>query len=383
MSKPKRQWIRLSAPMVSLLIHVGIFLVLLHTLGFRVLPRDETVEIEIVEAPDIDLDELVPLDPLDVPITETDIEPLAPEEVQDIVDVDEVTPPSLDELLPSLDSPLKLDVSALGADDATRNALTRRYGNRARENGLLGSYFNTVDFNGETFMRIDKTMNHQWELESPWPEYIDPETFSVIWTGRLTPSRSGTYTLYLLSDDGARLWINKDLVLDQWKEVERTSYEVKVEMLAGLSYDIKYAFCDVYQHAISKLEWSCEEAGIPRQLIPTENMWADGQYSRQLLVWNEQRGGGFPNRNLMRNPAQIADKPFSHIVNYENLDAEGLARLGLQDLARDFARFKESGRVPREATLPDMPPGQELETADERNLKAPEPDDDEITITIM
>lgn len=384
----KKQWIRLSGPMLSLMLHVGVVIILLHTLGFTIMPRDESLTLEIVEAPDIELDELIPLDPLDVPITETDVEPLAPEEVQDIVDVDEITPPSLDELLPSLDSPLKLDVSALGSDDLTRSALTRRYGNRAKENGLLGSYFNSVDFTGETYMRIDKTMNHQWEENSPWPDYIDPDTFSIIWTGRITPSRSGVYTLYLESDDGARLWINGKLMLDQFLEVSRTTYEVKLEMLAGLSYDIKYAFCDVYVHAISKLEWSCPEAGVPRQLIPTENMWADGQYSRQLLAWNEARGTGrsasFPNRNKMRNPAQLDEKPFSYLVNYQNLDRDGVLRLELDDnLAADFDRFKNGGRVPREAALPDMPPGQEMESAEERNEKAAQPDDDEITITIM
>jgi hypothetical protein len=383
MSK-RRQWIRLSGPMLSVILHVVVILVLAHTIGYTMLQQDEAMTMEIVEAPDIDLEELVPLDPLDVPLDPTDnVEPLAPEDVQEIVDVDDVAPPSLDDMLPSLDSPLRIDAASLGVDAGTRSALTRRYGNRARENGLLGSYFNQIDFNGETYMRIDKTMNHQWEENSPWPEYIDPETFSVLWTGRLVPSRSGRYTLYLLADDGARLWINGDLVLDQWKEVERTSYEVQLDMLAGLSYDIKFAFCDVYVHAVSKLEWSCDDCGIPRQLIPTENMWADGQYSRQLLVWNEERGGSYPNRRQMRNPAQIEGKPFSHLVNYENLDPEGLARLGLEDLAREFARFKERGNAPREAFLPEMPAGQELETADERNRKAAEPDDDEITITIF
>lgn len=298
-----------------------------------------------------------------------------------MAETEDLSVSDMDESLSMLENLSPLTITGVGADLASQGTLTSRYGKRAVQNGLLGSYFNRVDFSGETFMRIDETLNYKWEMESPWLGRVQKDLFSIIWTGRIVPPRTGTYTFYLQSDDGARLWIDGQLMLDQFVERERVTDEVKIDMLVGKSYDIKYAFCDVFQHAVSSLEWSCEEAGIARQLVPSEHMWADGPSTRQLIAWNEEvrRGSSarYPNREAMRNPAMIEGQPFSHIVGYQALNADGMVRLELGDLADDFNRYKKSGHIPENARLPAMPPGIEYEQAE------PPAGDQDVIITVM
>lgn len=365
-------WKRIWGPVVSVALHAGVVVLLLHTLGFTSREKPEPLRIELAEPLDLTLDEVLPLDPPERTDEQAPApEPLSTAEIESLSPPDEVLSEVVDDTISILDNLSPLILQGIGADLSSQGTLASRYGKRALKNGLLGSYFNRIDFTGETFMRIDETLNYSWELESPWPGKVRPERFSIIWTGRIVPPRTGEYTFHLQSDDGARLWIDGQLVLDQFVERERQVDEVKIRMLVGKSYDIKYAFCDVYHHAVSRLEWSCEAAGIPRQLIPTEHLWADGASTRQMIAWNEeaQAGAGarYPNRNLMRNPAMIEGQPFSHVVGYQSLNRDGLVRLGLEELADDLAAYQKSGRLPSMAQLPAMPPGTALESAAPRS----------------
>ncbi len=380
--KHYRQLNRILGPVLSVLLHVGLVWLLLHTLGFAPKPTPDEVRFTLEQPLDLSLDDIMPVDPIEPPEDQIlSPEPLTAEDLAAMTPPDTAPAEAFDDAISMLDNLSPLTIQGVGADLKSLGTLTSRYGDRARRNGLLGSYFNRIDFTGETFMRIDETLNYTWELASPWPGKIRDERFSIIWTGRIVPPRSGEYTFYLQSDDGARLWIDGQLVLDQFVERERQVDEVKVRLLVGRSYDIKYAFCDVFQHAVSRLEWSCDEAGIPRQLIPAEHLWADGASSRQLMAWNEEARAGtgarYPNRTLMRNPAMIEGQPFSHIVGYQRLDADALVRLDLADLANDLAAFQRSNRMPAFATLPPLPPGL---VPDQQTSRANRPGD--VTITI-
>src|SRR2546422_6874091 len=81
--------------------------------------------------------------------------------------------------------------------------------------GLLGQYYNNMDFTASVLQRVDVTVNFDWGTGSP-NAAIGPDSFSVRWTGYVAPRYSQTYTFYTTSDDGVRLWINGQLVVDSW-----------------------------------------------------------------------------------------------------------------------------------------------------------------------
>jgi len=375
-------WKRVVGPFLSVVLHIGAVVVLLHTLGFASKPKPEEMSIIYNNSEDLVLDDVVPIEP---PEFKSEMnpnpDPISTQDLADMTPPDDVEVSVIDDSVDMLNNLSPLQMLGVGADLKSQGKLTSRYGDRALRNGLLGSYFNRIDFTGETFMRIDETLNHQWELESAWPDKVRDDLFSIIWTGRIVPPRTGEYTFYLMSDDGARLWIDGQLMLDQFVERSRQVDEVKVRLLVGKSYDIKYAFCDVFRHAVSRLEWSCEEAGIPRQLIPTEHLWADGASTRQMMVWNEEAKAGagakYPHRTEMRNPAMVEGRPFSHIVGYQSLDNEGLARLQLEGISGDVSAFQKNGRIPTAALLPALPAHLEQERSE------PVRADETVTISIM
>lgn len=348
---------RTTGPLLSVLLHGGAIYLLFHLVAFKSAETPRDIVTEYLQEEQIDLDALLDPDPIEPTaisemVTAEDVLPITTDLQRELADASApLLEPEMEvpAVLPS-ESPLRL--RGLGADAASLGALTDRYGDRAARNGLLGSYFNRIDFTGETFMRIDETLNKQWELESPWPSRVRSERFSVIWTGRIVPRQSGRYTFHLQSDDGARLWINGQVVLDQFTEHPRQEDTVEVDLMAGLSYDVKYAFCDVFQHAISRLEWSCADAGIPRQLVPTDCLWADGASTRELLAWNDAPNRGYPQRDRVRNPALIEGVAYSHIVDYRKLDEEAFARLDLPDLLEGYRRFARTGRMPEEFARP-------------------------------
>lgn len=350
---------RSSGPAISVLAHILLFYALLHFLVFSSSSTTPDLETKLVQDEQLELDDIKELDPIeplqdlnDDVISESDTQPLLDDIAQKLADVTPETPSMVDELPSILPSDSPLTFKALGGDSQSMGTLKGRYGSRATENGLLGSYFANVDFTGPILMRIDETLNKNWGESSPWPGRVKPDLFSVIWTGRIVPKRSGHYTLYLQSDDGARMWINDKLVLDQLTEHPQQEDKVQIEMLAGLSYDVKYAFCEVFVHAVSRLEWSSEDAGIQRQLVPTDCMWADGISTRELLKWNEQQGGNYVNRKKMRNPALLDNIPYSHIVNYKTMDEGYLQRVQLLDLVQDFKEYKRTGKAPSSFRLP-------------------------------
>ena len=57
--------------------------------------------------------------------------------------------------------------------------------------------------------------------------------YSIRWTGRFTPPRSGTVTFGLAADDGMRLYVDDRLVIDDWREDAERSHTAKVVVTKG------------------------------------------------------------------------------------------------------------------------------------------------------
>ena len=91
--------------------------------------------------------------------------------------------------------------------------------------GLTGQYYDTASFGTLKTTRTDATVNFDWGAAIPSGTALTSgDTFSVAWTGQLEPEFSQLYTFYVTADDGARLWVNDQLI------VTRTFYAAPAEM---------------------------------------------------------------------------------------------------------------------------------------------------------
>lgn len=133
---------------------------------------------------------------------------------------------------------------------ATLNAATITNGA-----GLLGQYYNNMDFTAFVLQRTDATVNFDWGTGSP-NAGIGADTFSVRWSGYVAPRFSQTYTFYTTSDDGVRLWINGQLVVESWIDQSAITHSGTIALTADTLYEIQMDYYENSGGAVAKLLWS-------------------------------------------------------------------------------------------------------------------------------
>jgi hypothetical protein len=148
--------------------------------------------------------------------------------------------------------------------DATLNSAPRS------GTGLLATYYDNRDFTGSRVERTDAVISFLWGEEAP-VNFIERDTFSVRWTGILEPQFSQTYTFYARADDGIRVWIDGQQIIDGWKDQGPTEYSGSIELVAGARYEIVVEYYDNLFGAVAQLRWSSPSTA--KNIIPRERLY--------------------------------------------------------------------------------------------------------------
>jgi glucose/arabinose dehydrogenase len=135
--------------------------------------------------------------------------------------------------------------------------------------GLLGTYFDNANFGGATVTRLDPTVNFDWGTGTPISG-IAPDTFSVRWTGQVRPKVTGTHTFYTMSDDGVRLYVNGQLVINNWTNHAPTENTGSIALAAGQKYDIRMELYENGGRAVGQLRWS--GPGLAKEVVPEAHL---------------------------------------------------------------------------------------------------------------
>lgn len=153
------------------------------------------------------------------------------------------------------------------------------------ENGLCAEYYDNPYFTELKFTRIDKEVDFNWGFGSP-DSLIGSETFSVRWSGWVQPKTSGTYTFYTLSDDGVRLWVNGQLIINNWTEHAETEDRGAIVLTAGEKVSLRLDYFEKQGVAKIRLYWSGPgqaKAIVPQsQLYPNYVVHLDAAYPQIL-----------------------------------------------------------------------------------------------------
>ena len=136
--------------------------------------------------------------------------------------------------------------------------------------GLLGQYYDNMDFTNLLVTRVDPTVNFNWTGGSPDPS-IGADTFSARWTGQVQPRYTGAVTFYAASDDGSRLWVNNTLVVDNWVDHETTEKSGSITLVAGQKYDLRLEYYENGGDADVVLSWS--NPAQAKQVIPQTQLY--------------------------------------------------------------------------------------------------------------
>ena len=152
-------------------------------------------------------------------------------------------------------------------------------------NGLLGAYFNEPEFSQPALTRTDATINFNWGTSSP-SGAVGADTYSVRWTGKIEPRFSETYTFRTTSDDGVRLWVNGQLIIDAWFDHGATDHFGAIALERGVRYDLKMEYYEATGSAVAVLAWSSPSQ--PLQVVPQSQLYSDPPPPPTTGTWFNQ-----------------------------------------------------------------------------------------------
>jgi beta-glucosidase len=122
--------------------------------------------------------------------------------------------------------------------------------------GLYAEYFNNITLSGEPVIkRKDKTIDFRWTLYGP-ATGMEAGFYSVRWTGTIISPVSGNYKVGLEGNDGFRLYINNQLIIDNWRKQSYRAILADYVFEKGKPYDIKIEFYETAGNATIKLIWT-------------------------------------------------------------------------------------------------------------------------------
>ncbi len=145
----------------------------------------------------------------------------------------------------------------------------------ASGSGLAASYFNSQDLSGSAVLnRVEAAVDNDWGTGSPAAGTVNTDHFSARWTGQVQAPVSGSYTFTTVSDDGVRLWVNGQPVINNWTvHAPTANSSAAVALVAGQKYDVRLEFYENQLGAVCRLQWSypgqATQAIPQRQLFPT------------------------------------------------------------------------------------------------------------------
>src|SRR5262245_19711200 len=140
--------------------------------------------------------------------------------------------------------------------------------------GLRGTYYQGTQLMGTPLLaRVDSTVNFNWAGGSPAPGVVPNDQFSVRWEGQVEARSDELYTFYVTHDDGARLWVNDQLIINNWTDHAAIEDSGSIALQLGQRYSIRLEFYENGGDASATLAWSTP-LGIEKQIIPQSQLYS-------------------------------------------------------------------------------------------------------------
>ncbi|MCH2161201.1 MAG: PA14 domain-containing protein [Phycisphaerales bacterium] len=140
--------------------------------------------------------------------------------------------------------------------------------------GLAGAYYDSVEpseFSRLVMTRVDSALDFNWGSDTP-DERLGNDRFAIRWMGTLIATDvGGDYEIVGYDvDDGFRLWIDGELLIDEWHSSSGNDYSVTVNMAAGSRHEIRVDFYEDGGSAKVGLKWA--PPGSKLDYVPTGNL---------------------------------------------------------------------------------------------------------------
>src|SRR5699024_2648591 len=135
------------------------------------------------------------------------------------------------------------------------------------------------------------------QKEPAIPEYILPEQdindfFGAKWSAFIYAPKAGIYEFEVMVNDAVALWVNAELLIDEWHENKDKTYKASIYLNKGQWYPIKVHYADMYDEACIKLKWKIPNEDMKRidrkYVAPTLTYTIHAETKKEYpMPWNQ------------------------------------------------------------------------------------------------
>jgi hypothetical protein len=132
-------------------------------------------------------------------------------------------------------------------------------------------FYNDVSNTTDPLVRGEPNVDVDWGTGSPATS-IGVDTFEANFEGQIQIDTAGSYTFYGTSDDGIRVFVDGQLVVDAW--VDRGPTETAgtpIDLTAG-KHEIRVQYYENGGGAMVRLGYESTDAGVAKQTVPASKL---------------------------------------------------------------------------------------------------------------
>ena len=149
--------------------------------------------------------------------------------------------------------------------------------------GWRAEYYANPDLQGQpALVRTDADIGFDWDTDAPAPG-LPAEEFSVRWE-RVAAFEEGLYHFRATMDDGMRVYVDDELLIDEWRDEAEREVSASRHMSAG-NHRLRVEYYDRRHLAVASFRW---------------------EKDRSYAGW---KGVYWANQELLGNPALVRDDP--------------------------------------------------------------------------
>lgn len=167
--------------------------------------------------------------------------------------------------------------------------------------GWQATYWNNTDLSGTAVLQLFETDQHDnpeldrnWGNQRPWPQ-VEGDFFSARWQ-RMVFMQPGRYRFSATADDGIRVWVNNQLIIDEWFNQIVSTHLGYYDVTQAGDVSIKVEYYESQHDAVAKLTWD--------RIYGSDTAVTNQLYQPTITGW---RGEYFNNRIVAGVPALVRD----------------------------------------------------------------------------
>lgn len=175
---------------------------------------------------------------------------------------------------------LTLLFSAAGASSALAQDVTPRH----TDPYWQAQFWNNTTLSGQpVVVRNDSALDFDWGFNAPAPG-VNRDDFSARWT-RYIDVTPGNYRFTVVADDGIRVWVDGQQIIDAWREQPPTTYSNVIYLGPG-HHLVVVEYYELREGAVAKLTWQLDQQpppATPTAQLPSTGPWRAEYYNNGTL----------------------------------------------------------------------------------------------------